>query len=58
MIAFVVYETDTGRIIKTGSTSPESLNLQAQGDTEAVMEGVASDLYDYVKDGAIVSKGA
>jgi hypothetical protein len=57
MTAFVVYETDTGRIIKTGSTSPESLNLQAQGDTEAVMEGAASDLHDYVKDGAIVSKG-
>tara|TARA_A100001035_G_scaffold255376_1_gene229897 strand:- start:43 stop:609 length:567 start_codon:yes stop_codon:yes gene_type:complete len=57
MTSFVVYEIATGKIVKTGSTSPESLSLQPQDETQAVLEGVASDAHDYVKDGAIVSKG-
>jgi DUF1365 family protein len=57
MISFLVYEESTGRILKTGSTTAESLSLQAKNSGELVMEGLASDENHYVKDGEIIDKG-
>jgi len=57
MIPFIVYEESTGKILKTGSTSPESLSLQAKNPGELVIEGLASDQGHYVKDGEIIEKG-
>jgi len=58
MTAYAVYKTDTGEIIKTGVCPGSALSLKGTEDNEAVIVGSASDLHDYVKDGAIVSKGA
>lgn len=58
MTAYAVYKPDTGEIIKTGVCPESSLSLKATGENEALIVGSASDLHDYVKDGAIVSKGA
>ena len=52
MKQFVVYEPSTGRILRTGACGEAAFKLQAR-DGEAVIEGLASGLQHYVKDGEI-----
>jgi len=56
MKPFIVYTQD-GTILRTGSCPDAMFDLQKNAD-ELIMEGVADDASDMIKDGKIVQKPA
>jgi hypothetical protein len=45
---YVVYDKQTGNILRTGSCPREMANIQSVGDNEAILEGEANDALDLV----------
>lgn len=52
---YVVYKIDTGEILRHGICQETMFLLQA-GEGEAVIEGVANDLTQYVCDGVVMDR--
>jgi len=52
---YIVYETDTGKIVRTGQCTNTMFSAQA-GVGEDVLEGTASDIIQKVVDGKVVDK--
>lgn len=50
---FLVYNPDTGQILRCGTCRPSDIDLQARPG-EAVIEGSADDEAQYIRDGALV----
>lgn len=57
MIDYIVYNTATGEILKTGKCPTDMMQAQAH-EGETVMQGSASDLNNYIVDGVVTAKQA
>lgn len=55
-VRFVVYDTATGAILRSGTCSATDLHMQAIGTNETVVEGVGDDDTHEVHAGQIVAK--
>lgn len=50
---YIVYQTNTGEILRTGVCSPDTFALQKHGN-ESVLEGTANDETQHVENGWVV----
>lgn len=58
LLYWVVYDTRTGEILRSGLGPASTMDLQATGEFEAVLQGRGSDLTHRVVDGQIVEQAA
>lgn len=52
-VNFVVYSTETGEVLRSGSCMEIDMENQARGEAEAVLEGVGGDLTHFVEHGKL-----
>lgn len=53
---YIVYQTNSGKIVKTGCCPDHDFESQKRGPGETIIEGTASDLIQKVVDGKVVKK--